>query len=106
MAIALLITAAIITSSMSCLLLLRSDTLKAQIFPGQPCVEGVIIGNLQEDITVAGISPLLSHVVCQSRQDFPVGLGSGKWTQRLTNSLDVVVNVGHAAVFFSEGHGG
>src|SRR5260370_28750868 len=107
MTIALLMMVGMMTgSSTSHLLFSRSDTLQAQIFPGQTCVEGVAISNLQEDVTWAGIGPLLSHVACQSCQDFPIGPGSGKWTQRLTNSLDVVVNVGHAAIFFSEGHGG
>src|SRR5437660_1100369 len=93
-------------SDMSHLLLLRSDTLQAQIFPGQACIEGVAISDLQKDITRAGIGPLLSHLACQTRQNFPVGLCSGKWTQCLANSLDMVVNVGHAAIFFSEGYSG
>src|SRR5258708_943359 len=110
MTIAILIISARIgllrRTSMSHLLLLRSNTLQAQIFPGQACIEGVAISDLQKDIARAGIGPLLSHVGSQTCQDFPVGLCSGKWTQCFANSLDVVVNVGHTAIFFGEGYSG
>ena len=38
--------------------------------------------------------------------DLPVGFSSRQGAQRMANGLDMVVDVGHAAVFFGKGDGG
>src|SRR5437899_12900404 len=108
MTIALLIMLATISlfrkSSMGHLLLLRAHALLAQVFPGQAAVERITGRDLFEDILRAVVVPFLAQVSGEIAQNLPVGLRARQGSQRAAHSLDVMVNVGHAAIFFRESH--
>src|SRR5579859_1675048 len=93
-------------SSTSHLLLLCAHSLIAQILPGEAGIEGIALGDLDQDVTWAGVGPALAQVVGQLDQDLPVGPGARQRTQRAADGLHMVIDIGHAAFFFGESHGG
>src|SRR6266568_1806025 len=109
MAIALLMISATMgifkKSSTSHLLLLRTHSLLAQILIGESGIERIAFGDLGEDVAWVGIRPALAQAIGKRDQDLPVGLRTRQWTQRASNDLDMVIDVGHGAIFFREGHG-
>src|SRR6266567_3248516 len=89
-------------SSMGHLLLLGAYALHAQILPQQIRVEGMVVGNLLEDVAWAAIVPAQTEGARELHENFPVGPGTGQRSQGTADCLHVMVNVGHAAIFFGE----
>src|SRR5260370_18723443 len=93
-------------SSTCYLLLLRAKPLGSQVLPGQACVERIGVGDLQQYIARRLILPAHAKVLRQVAQDLPVGPRTRQRSQSATNSLDVMIDVGHASLFFSKGNSG
>src|SRR5260370_41521149 len=92
-------------SSMGYLLLLSPHSLRSQVFPGQSTIEWIGGSNFQQHILGASVVPLLPQLICQAGRNFPVGHRAGQRPQGVYDFLHMVIDVGHAAVFFGEGHG-
>src|SRR5579883_378622 len=109
MTMALLMTAATIglvrKSSMGHLLFPCAHALLAQTLPGEARVERVGFRDLAQHVLRAAVVPLIAQMPCQFNEDVQVCLRAGQRAQGAANSLHVVVDVGHAAVFFGKGHG-
>src|SRR6266567_2377920 len=104
---ALLITAAVIgllrkSRNMRHLLLLCPYPLWAQAFPRQAGIEWIRAGNLQQYFLRAGIVPLVTQVLRQRDQDFPIGFRARQRAQGMKDGLHVVIDIGHAAIFFGK----
>src|SRR5216683_7317857 len=92
-------------SSMGHLLLLSPHSLRSQVFPGQSTIECIGGSDFQKHILGASVVPLLPQLICQAGQNFPVGHRAGQRPQGVYDFLHMVIDVGHAAIFFGESDG-
>src|SRR5215470_14795004 len=90
-------------SSMCHLLLVGAYALRAQSFPRQPGIEWVRVRNFKQHLLGAVVVPLLAQEICKSYKDFPICLRPEKWSQCLSNSLHMVIDVSHTTIFFCKG---
>src|SRR6266566_3825099 len=89
---------------MSHLLLLYAHPLQAQVLPGETGIERVVARDLLQYLLRVIVSPWLTEPLRQFNENLPVGLRTRERPQGTPDRLHVVIDVGHAAFFFCEGH--